>query len=132
MGLSTLVQIPCHHMLANEISLNFKYRIGLKQIFNIILGICIKNYFFGSYFWHISLYFYSKFDQESSLDVKLNSASNEYPLGILLAGPATPKIRNTRKIWWWHHHYIFSGISCFWGSRVRQKYAEWVFVGCEI
>ena len=28
---------------------------------------------------------------ESSLDAELNSASNEYPLGILLMDPATPK-----------------------------------------
>ena len=27
---------------------------------------------------------------------------------------------------------FFSGISCFWGSGVRQKYAVWVFVGCGI
>ena len=26
----------------------------------------------------------------------------------------------------------FSGISCFWGSGVYQKYAEWVLVGCGI
>ena len=25
-----------------------------------------------------------------------------------------------------------SGISCFWGSEVRQKYAVWVLVGCGI
>ena len=41
MGLSTLIQIPCHHVLTNEIDLNLKYRIGLKQFFNIILGIGI-------------------------------------------------------------------------------------------
>ena len=41
MGLLTLIQIPCHHLLAKEIALNFKYRIGLKQIFNINLGIGI-------------------------------------------------------------------------------------------
>ena len=48
MGLLTLIQIPCHHVLENEISLNLKYRIGLKQFFNINLGIGIikKNYFF--------------------------------------------------------------------------------------
>ena len=48
MGLLTLTQIRCHHVLANEIDLNFKYRIGLKQFFNINLRICIikKNYFF--------------------------------------------------------------------------------------
>ena len=28
------------------------------------------------------------------------------------------------------NHHVFPGISCFWGSRVHQKYAEWVLVGC--
>ena len=28
--------------------------------------------------------------------------------------------------------HIFSGISYFWGSGVRQKYVEWVLVGCGI
>ena len=41
MGLSTLIQIQCHHVLANEIALNLKYCMGLKQNFNIILGITI-------------------------------------------------------------------------------------------
>ena len=41
MGLLTIFQIPCHHVLANEISLNLKYRIGLQQFFNINLGIGI-------------------------------------------------------------------------------------------
>ena len=49
------------------------------------------------YFWHISSCFYSNFDRESSLDAELNSASNEYALGILLTDPATPKTRNTWK-----------------------------------
>ena len=63
MGLLTLIQIPCHHVLVNEITLNLKYCIGLKQIFNINLGIGIikKNYFFSSYFRHISLCFLLKF-----------------------------------------------------------------------
>ena len=48
MGLSTLIQNPFHHVLANEIALNLKYRLGLKQIFNINLGIGIikKTTFF--------------------------------------------------------------------------------------
>ena len=48
MGLSTLIQIRCHHVLANEIALNLKYGIDLKQIFNINLGIGIikKTTFF--------------------------------------------------------------------------------------
>ena len=35
MGLLTIIQIPFHHVLANEITLKFKYRIGLKKKFNI-------------------------------------------------------------------------------------------------
>ena len=48
MGLLTFIQIPCHHVLANEIALNLKYRIGLKYFFNINLGIGIikKTTFF--------------------------------------------------------------------------------------
>ena len=43
MGILTLIQIPCHHVLSNEIALNLKYRIGLKHFFNINLGIGIIN-----------------------------------------------------------------------------------------
>ena len=39
MGLSTQIQIPFHHVLANEIALKFKYHIGIKHFFNINLGI---------------------------------------------------------------------------------------------
>ena len=86
MGLLTLIQIPCNHVLANEMALNFKYRIGLKHFFNINLGIGIikKTTFFCLYFRHISPCFYSNFDRERSLDTKLNFASNKYPLSILL------------------------------------------------
>ena len=41
MGLLTLTQIPCHHVLADGIALNLKYRIVLKHFFNINLGIGI-------------------------------------------------------------------------------------------
>ena len=41
MGLLTLIQIPCHYVLANEIALDLKYCIGLKHFFNINLGISI-------------------------------------------------------------------------------------------
>ena len=129
MDLLTITQIPSHHVLASEIDLNLKYLIGLKQFFNINLGIgIIKKLLFCLYFWHISLCFYSNFDREGSLDAELNSASNEYPLGILLMDPSTPKARNTWKTEWWHHHHVFPGISCFWGSGVRQKYAGWVLL----
>ena len=48
MGLLTSIQIPCHNLLANEIALNLKYRIGLQHFFNINLGIGIikKTTFF--------------------------------------------------------------------------------------
>ena len=66
-----------HHVLANEMDLNFKYHIGLNQCFNINLGIgIIKKLLFCSYFRHISLCFYSNFDRESSLDVEFDSESN--------------------------------------------------------
>ena len=47
MDLLTLIQIPCHHVLANEISLNLKYCIGLKHFFNINLEIGIIIFFLG-------------------------------------------------------------------------------------
>ena len=51
MGLLTFIQIPCHHVLANEIALNLKYRIVLKHFFNINLGIgIIKTTFFACIF----------------------------------------------------------------------------------
>ena len=46
--------------------------------------------------------------------------------------PLPQKQEIPEKTWWWHHHHVFSGISCFWGSGVRQKYAVWVLVGCGI
>ena len=41
MGLATLIQIPCHHVLANQNDLKFKKGAPFKQIFNITLGIGI-------------------------------------------------------------------------------------------
>ena len=46
--------------------------------------------------------------------------------------PLPQKQEIPEKTWWWCHHHVFSGISCFWGSGVRQKYAVWVLVGCRI
>ena len=61
MGLLTLTQIPCHHVLASEIALNLKYRIGLKHFFNINLGIGIikKTAFFVCIF-DISPYLFAQ------------------------------------------------------------------------
>ena len=88
MGLLTLIQIPCHHVLANEIALNLKYRIGLKHFFNINLGISIiKKIFFV----------FCIFDISPCVFTQILIKTNEYPLGILLTDPATPKTRNTWK-----------------------------------
>ena len=46
--------------------------------------------------------------------------------------PLPQKQEIPEKMWWWHHHHVFSGISCFWGRGVRQKYAVWVFIVCGI
>ena len=46
--------------------------------------------------------------------------------------PLPQKQEIPEKMWWWHHHHVFSGISCFWGRGVRQKYAVWVLIGCGI
>ena len=59
MGLPKIIQIPWHHVLANQNALKFKKGAPLKQIFNINLRICIINktnviitFFSGiSYFW---------------------------------------------------------------------------------
>ena len=71
----------------------FKIKKGspLKQIFNINLGTGIIKKLLFLYFQHISLFSYSNFDQESSLDAELNFASNEDPLDILFMGPLYPK-----------------------------------------
>ena len=48
-------------------------------------------------------------------------------------GPLYPKSKKyLKKTWWWCHHHVFSGISYFWVSGVRQKYAVWVLVECGI
>ena len=77
----------------------------LKKINKIIIKI-IKKYLLilegekkkTTFLFVFSTYlpcFYSNFDRESSLNAELNSTSNEYPLGMLLMDPATPKTRNT-------------------------------------
>ena len=92
--------------------------------------ICHKRkLLFCLYFRHISLCFYSNFDQERSLDAEYDFASNKYPFYILLMDTSTPKGINT-----WKNVMMMSS-SCFFryllflGYRVCQKYAMWVLVG---
>ena len=95
--------------------------------------ICHKRKLFFVHVFDISSYaFYSNSKQESSLDAEFNFSSNEYQHCILLMDPTTQKQEIPEKMWWWHHHHIFSGISCFWGNGVHQKYAVWGLVGCGI
>ena len=95
-------------------SLKFEIHIGIKEFSNINWGIgIIKKLLFCSYFWHISLCFYSNLDQDRSLDMELNFASNEYPLGILLMDLSTPITRNTWKCDDDIVITFFSGISSF-------------------
>ena len=101
MGLPKIIQIPCHHVLANQNDLKFKKGAPLKQFFNINLGIgIIRKLFFCSYFRHISLCFYSNFDQEILLDAEFDCTSNEYPLDILLMDLTTQKKEIPEKTWW--------------------------------
>ena len=133
MGLPKTIQIPCHHVLANQNDLKFKKGAPLKQFFNIILGIgIIKKTTFLFVFSTYLLVFYSNFDREISLDVEFNSASNEYPNCILLTDPSTPKIRNTWKNVMMMSSSHFSGIFCFWGRGICQKYTVWVIIECII
>ena len=48
MGLPKVIQIPCHHLLANQNALKLKKGAPLKQFFDINLGIGIieKTTFF--------------------------------------------------------------------------------------
>ena len=87
-----------------------------------------KKTTFCLYFRHISPCFYSNFDWERSLDAELNSASNEYPLNILLTDPATPKTRNTVKNMMTTYLLVF--LLKFWsrelvGCRIKFR-IQWV------
>ena len=92
-----------------------------------------------TYFWRTLL------PQKQEIPKK-HDDDNQYPLDILLTGPTAPKTRNTWKNMMmmmsssrFLRYFLFlgssshfSGISCFWGSRSRQKYAKWVLIGCGI
>ena len=96
MGILTLIQIPCHHVLANEIALNFKYRIGLKQIFNINLGICtIKKLHFVFIFSTSLSVFLPKFRSGELPGCEIKFRIQRVPTWNNFDGPHYPKTRNT-------------------------------------
>ena len=45
--------------------------------------------------------------------------------------PLPEKQEIPEKTWWWCHHHVFSGISCFLGSGVHQKYTVWYSLDAE-
>ena len=99
MGLPKILQIPSHHVLANQNALKFKKGAPLKQFFNINFGDRYhkKKLLFLFVFSTYLPMFLLKFQSESSLDVELNSASNEYPLGILWQTPLPQKQKYLKK-----------------------------------
>ena len=61
MGLPKIIQIPCHHVLANQNALKFKKGAPLKQFFNINLGIgIIKKPTFFVRIFEISPYVFTQ------------------------------------------------------------------------
>ena len=134
MGLSTLIQIPCHHVLANEIDLNLKYRIGLKQFFNINLGIgiIIKWLFLFIFSTYLPM-FLLKFWAWELPRSKIKFCIQWVPTFHTFDGPLYPKNKKYLK----KHdddviNTFFQVFLVFWGIKVRQNYAEWVVVGCRI
>ena len=133
MGLSTLIQIPCHHVLASEIALNLKYCIGLKHFFNINLGICIiKKLLFFFVFSTYCPMFLLKFRLGELLGCRIWFRNQHIPTLHTFDGTRYPKNKKYLKNVMMMSSSRFSGISCFWGSEVHQKYAVWVLVGCGI
>ena len=134
MGLPKIIQIPCHHVLANQNSLKLKKGAPLKQFFNINLGIgIIKKLLFLFVFFTYLPVFLLKFRLGELVGYEIKFRIQRVPTRHTFDRPLYPKNKKyLKKTWWWHHHHIFSSISYFWGSGVGQKYAEWVLVGCKI
>ena len=92
MGLSTQIQILCHHVLANEIALNLKYCIGLKQFFNINLGIGIikKTTFFIQFSTYL-LMFLLKYWLGELIGCEIKLLIQQVPARDTFHGPCYPK-----------------------------------------
>ena len=118
MGLLTLIQIPCHHVLANEIDLNLKYRIGLKHFFTINLGIgIIKKLLFLFVFLTYLPMILLKFRSGELVGCRIKFRIQWVPTRHTFDGPCYPKNKKYLK----KCHQVFSGISCFWGSGVCKS-----------
>ena len=92
MGLLTLIQIPCHHVLSNEIALNLKYHIGLKHFFVINLGIdIIKKLLFWFIFLAYLPVFLLKFRSGELVECKIKLRIQQVPTRHTFVEPHYPK-----------------------------------------
>ena len=93
MCILNLIQIPCHHVLANEIDLNLKYHIGLKHSFNINLGICIikKKLLFLFVFSTYLPFFLLKFRSGELVGCEIKFRIQRVPTWHTFNGPRYPK-----------------------------------------
>ena len=91
-GLLTFIQIPCHHVLANEIDLNLKYRIGLKHFFNINLaiGIIKKTTFLFVFLTYLPV-FLLKFRSGELVGCRTKFHIQRVPTHHTFDGPHYPK-----------------------------------------
>ena len=114
MGLLTLIQIPCHHLLANEIALNLKYHKGLKHFFNINLGIDIikKTSFFLFVFSTYLPVFLLKFRSRELVGCGIKLRIQRVSTRHTFDGPRYPKNKKYLK--------------------KRDDDVEWVLIGCGI
>ena len=104
----TLIQIPCHHVLNNEIALNLKYRIGLKQFFNINLGIgIIKILLFLFVFLTYLLVFLLKFRSGNLVACGIKFCIQRVPTWHTFYEPRYPKNKKYLK------NVMMMSSSCF-------------------
>ena len=138
MSLPKIIKIPCQHVLANQNSLKFRKGAPVKQFFNINLGIgIIKKLLFLFVFSTYLPVFLLKFRSGELVGCIIKLCIQRVPTRHTFDGTCYPKNKKYLKKWnddviipffQVCHHSIFSGISCFWGSGVRQKYAKWVLI----
>ena len=134
MSLLTLTQIPCHHVLANEIVLNLKYRIGLKHFLNINLGICIiKKLIFLFVFLKYIPMFLLKFWSRELVGCIIKLRIQRVPTRHTFDRSRYPK--NKKYLEKCDDDVIitfFQVFLVFRGSGARQKYPKWILAACKI
>ena len=121
-------------MLANEIALNLKYRIGIKHFFNINLqiGIIKKTTFLFVFSTYLPV-FLLKSQSGELVGCGTKLRIQRVPTWHTFDGPHCPK--NKKYLKKCDDDIIitfFSSISYFWGSEAHHKYTVWVLIGCRI